>query len=115
MKRVDSILKDPVYVEYINHNMAAAKDDPFCKHDLAHSVDVARIAYILILEHQDLNFFIKYAGITGRKLPRNRIRAGLLHDIGKWRSMRRGCHAAYGARLARDLLTRAGFDEIEIR
>ena len=91
MKRVDSILKDPVYVEYINHNMAAAKDDPFCKHDLAHSVDVARIAYILILENQDLNFFIKYAGITGKEAAKEIVyAAGLLHDIGKWKEYEEG-------------------------
>jgi len=41
--------------------------------------------------------------------------AGLLHDIGKWKEYESGIdHAAYGARLARELLTRAGFDENEI-
>ncbi|MGE5544430.1 MAG: HD domain-containing protein [Bacillota bacterium] len=117
MKRVDSILKDPVYVEYINHNMMAAKDDSFCKHDLAHSVDVARIAYILILEHHDLNYFIKDAGLSGREAAKEVIYAtGLLHDIGKWKEYEEGVdHAAYGARLARDILTRAGFEEHEIK
>lgn len=117
MKRVDSILKDPVYAEYINHNMMAAKDDPFCKHDLAHMVDVARIAYILILEHQDLEYFIKDADLSGREAAKEVIYAtGLLHDIGKWKEYEEGDdHAAYGARLARELLIRAGFDENEIR
>ncbi len=117
MKRIDSILKDPVYAEYINHNMSAAKDDLFCKHDLAHSVDVARIAYILILENQDLDFFIKDAGLSGKEAAKEVVyAAGLLHDIGKWKEYEEGVdHAAYGARLARDLLTRAGFDENEIR
>lgn len=116
MNRVDLILKDPVYVEYINHNMTAAKDDPFCKHDMAHSVDVARIAYILILEHQGLTYFIKDAGLSDREAAKEVIYAtGLLHDIGKWKEYEEGVdHAAVGARLARDLLTRAGFEEPEI-
>lgn len=117
MKRVDFILKDPVYAEYINHNATAGKDDPFCKHDLAHMVDVARIAYILILERQDLIFFIQNAGLSGREAAKEVIYAtGLLHDIGKWKEYEAGVdHAAYGARLARELLTRAEFDENEIK
>ena len=116
MKRVDSILKDPVYVDYINHNMIAAKDDPFCKHDLAHSVDVARIAYILIPENQDLDFLSRMPAFPKEAAKEVVYAAGLLHDIGKWKEYEEGVdHAAYGARLARDLLTRAGFDENEIR
>ncbi len=117
MERIDMILKDSAYVDYINHNVVAAKDDPFCKHDLAHMVDVARIAYILVLEeYQDLDYFIRTTGLTGREAAKEVIyAAGLLHDIGKWKEYETGIdHATYGARLARELLTRAYFDEKEI-
>jgi len=116
VRRIDNILKDSVYMEYVDHNARAAQDDPFCKHDLVHMVDVARIAYILVLERQDINYFIKEAGLRGREAAKEVIyAAGLLHDIGKWKEIESGVdHAAYGARLARDILERSEFDDNEI-
>ncbi len=116
MKRIDLILKDPEFIEYLEHNNQAAKDDPFCKHDLSHMIDVARIAYILVLEKGFLNYFIENAGLKGRAEAKEVIYAtGLLHDIGKWKEYEAGIdHAAFGARLARDILIRAGYEDHEI-
>ncbi|NLB18459.1 MAG: HD domain-containing protein [Syntrophomonadaceae bacterium] len=116
MRRIDKILKDPAYIDHVDHNAQATKDDPFCKHDLAHMVDVARIAYILVLERQDISYFIREARLRGREAAKEVIyAAGLLHDIGKWKEIESGVdHAAYGAHLAQEILERAGFDDNEI-
>lgn len=116
MKRVELLLKDPVYQEYIRKNINLEEEEKFCKHDLQHMIDVARISYILVLEHQDLNYYIKEAKLSGKLAAKETIyTAGLLHDIGKWQEYRTGVdHAAFGARIAHDLLPRAFFNENEV-
>lgn len=87
------IMQHPKFIEYINLNKACEVERSFCRHDLQHAVDVARVAYIISLESKyDLSKEIIYA-------------AALLHDIAKWKQYREKLdHAAEGAVLAREIL-----------
>lgn len=116
MKRVELLLRDNLYNDYINRNINEELEIKFCRHDLRHHVDVARITYILVLEHNDLNYFVKESGLSGKLSAKEVIySAGLLHDIGKWKEYKTGVdHAAVGARLAREILPRAYFNTNEI-
>ena len=109
------LLKDPTFMEYIERNRAE-EEEHFCRHDLQHSIDVARIAYILVLEHQDLAYFVEFNNLRDKLAAKEVIyAAGLLHDIAKWKEYQEGVdHAVFGSRLSREILARAGFDENEI-
>jgi len=78
------------------------KDRIFCRHDLQHCVDVARIAYILVLENRlVMKKDVIYA-------------TALLHDIGRWKEYEEGVeHASASAELAADILVDCGFDAEE--
>jgi len=116
MKRIELLMKDPQYFDYLARNTAIEDKNVYCRHDLQHMIDVARIIYILILEHNDLDFFISEAGLTSRLAAKEVIyAAGLLHDVAKWQEYETGTdHAALGARVARDILQKALFDGHEI-
>lgn len=116
MKRVDLLLKDAHYNDYISSNTDGESGLKYCRHGLQHHIDVARIAYILVLEHNDLNYFVQQNGLSSKLAGKEIIyAAGLLHDIAKWKEILEGVdHATYGARLARDLLPRALFSPNEV-
>lgn len=116
MKRVELLLKVTLYNEYINRNVSEELELKFCRHDLRHHLDVARISYILVLEHNDLNYLVKEYNLSGKLAGKEVIyAAGLLHDIGKWKEYQAGIdHASFGARLAREILPRAYFNSNEI-
>ncbi|MGE5398493.1 MAG: HD domain-containing protein [Chitinophagales bacterium] len=116
MKRIELILKDPSFIDYINRNTLSDQEHRYCKHDLAHMIDVARITYILILEQQSIGNYITTGSLSGKMAARETIyAAGLLHDIGKWKEYMTGeDHAAFGARLAREMLPRLFFNDNEI-
>lgn len=102
-ERVHAILDNKDFLKYINKNKQSEKKRTFCRHGLAHLLDVARIAYILNLE-QGLGFRkdLLYA-------------AALLHDIGKWKQYKDGIpHALSSAELALGILEACRFDENEI-
>jgi len=114
LKRIELLLKDQLYNEYIQAN-TAEDGIKYCQHGLQHHIDVARIAYILVLEHSDLNYFTREAGLSSKLAAKETIyAAGLLHDIGKWKEIQAGVnHATYGSRLAPDILARAFFNPNE--
>ncbi len=116
LKRVELLINDSLYRQYMNYNLEEEREPKFCQHDFSHHLDVARIAYILVLEHNDLNYFIKENGLSGKLAAKEVIyAAGMLHDIGKWKEYREGIdHASYGARIARDILARAFFNPNEV-
>lgn len=116
MKRIELLLNDPVFNQHMQHNAELEVEPQFCRHDIHHHIDVARIAYILVLEHNDLNYFVKEARLSGRLAAKEVIyAAGLLHDIAKWQEYKAGAdHAAIGARLAREILPRVFFNPHEI-
>ncbi|NPV28706.1 MAG: HD domain-containing protein [Firmicutes bacterium] len=117
MERIDAIVRDPLFQECLGKNKRAERDREFCKHDLQHFVDVARIAYILMLESGDLRQFIQENQLSGPHAAKEVIyAAGILHDIGRWQEYESGeDHAPLGAELAGQILPRAGFTPGEIR
>lgn len=115
MKRIQNLVHDPDYQEYIRRNVELEMDQLHCGHDLAHHFDVARITYILVLEQNELNYFVQDAGLSSRLAAKEVIyAAGLLHDVGLWQEYKSGeSHAAVSARLAREILPSAGFSPLE--
>lgn len=67
----NKILKNPKYIKANNTIAKLEENRLFCRHDIAHSLDVARIAYIINLEDK--------LGINKNKI----YAAALLHDIGR--------------------------------
>ncbi|NLP24466.1 MAG: HD domain-containing protein [Syntrophomonadaceae bacterium] len=116
MKRVELLVNDELYNQYLQRNAEEEKEPKFCLHDFRHHLDVARIAYILVLEHNDFKYFMQEYGLSGRLAAKEVIYgAGLLHDIGKWQEYKAGVdHASFGAKLAREILPRAFFDPNEV-
>lgn len=117
MERIDAIVRDPLFQECLEKIRAAEKEREFCKHDMQHFVDVARITYILMLESGSLASFIEENGLKGPRSAKEVIyAAGILHDIGRWRQYETGeDHAPAGAAIAEEILERAGFTPAERR
>ncbi|MEW9124265.1 MAG: HD domain-containing protein [Thermotaleaceae bacterium] len=86
----------------MKRNHDAETERIFCKHNLQHSIDVARVAYILSLERElQLSKEVIYA-------------TGLLHDIGRWEEYANGIsHAEASAVLSEKILVDSGFDSAE--
>lgn len=102
MERIDKLLKHDSFIGNLSKNMAAEAERCFCRHDMPHFLDVARIGMILNLkERQGLEEEIIYA-------------AGLLHDIGKHLQYSQGLpHEKASAGLAPAILRDCGFDDKE--
>lgn len=99
MDRIKQILYHPLFRQYMNENAAKETDRIFCKHNLAHVEEVARIACIL-----------------GQKLFEKDMiyAAALLHDIGRHIQYETGeKHPEAGARLAPEILKDCGFSDAE--
>jgi len=84
-------------------NTMSERDRQFCKHDLSHALDVARIAYIINLE-------------DGLDLPKEWIyAAALLHDLTKWQQHTEGIpHNESAMEPALQILLDCGFFDAEI-
>ena len=103
MERVKQIVKHPLYQYNQQKIEEAEKDRFFCKHGREHALDVARILYIQILEH-DLP--IKKDVVYG---------TALLHDIGRWEQYeKRIPHHEAGAKIAGSILSECGYSKEEI-
>lgn len=102
MERIDRILKHDLFIQNLNKNRAAEAKRCFCRHDMVHFLDVARIGMILNLkEQQGIEEELIYA-------------AGLLHDIGKNMQYSQGIpHERASAEIAPSILKDCGFDEKE--
>ena len=102
MDRVNCILNDEEYRAYLSAIATAEATRVFCRHDMAHFLDVCRIAMILNLE---LGLCLDKEMIYG---------AGLLHDIGRWMQYASGVdHAIASAQIAPPILKRCGFSKSE--
>ena len=103
MELANKILKHPQYLRYIELNSKAETNRVFCKHDLQHALDVARVACIISMEKKlEISKEVLYA-------------AALLHDIAKWKQYRYGVdHAAEGAVLAREILEDIGVNCVSV-
>ena len=51
MQRIDAILHDEKFCYGLERIVALEHDRIFCRHDLSHLLDVARIAWIMVLEN----------------------------------------------------------------
>ncbi|NFG61795.1 HD domain-containing protein [Clostridium sp. CMCC3677] len=71
MNRLNDILSDEKYIYYLKRNKQYEKNREFCKHNLEHLLDVARIAQEINLEEK-LGFSKEIIYTTA-----------ILHDIGR--------------------------------
>lgn len=103
MKRVQKILEHPFYKECIVRIEKHEEDRDFCKHDMGHFLDVARIAMLLnITENKEP---IKKDVVYG---------TALLHDIGRFVQYEEGTdHAEASAKLAPGILKDCGYKDKE--
>lgn len=102
MDRINQICAHPRWNECVEHIRVLEQDRIFCRHDTAHFLDVARLAYIENLE-QGLGFSkdLIYA-------------AALLHDIGRHLQYTKGIpHEQASAAQAELILTDCGFSSQE--
>jgi putative nucleotidyltransferase with HDIG domain len=100
---VQKIYEQEAFKLHMEQNKAAEATRIFCKHDLQHCIDVARIATILNLQE-------------GFGVSKELIYAtALLHDIGRHLQYENGTpHEEASAKLAPDILAACGFAEEEI-
>lgn len=102
MERVNLILNHPMYQECLAKIEAAEKDRLFCRHNMSHFLDVARIAMIFNLE--------KGLGLNKEWI----YAAGLLHDIGRYVQYEDGTpHEEASSRIAPKILEECGFNKKE--
>ena len=103
MDRINQILRHPFFKKYMEANAVNEKNRVFCRHDMSHVLDVARIAYILNIEE-------------AHHLSRDMIYgAALLHDIGRHVQYETGeKHAYVSAGLAPEILKECDFSEEEV-
>ncbi|MGB5824130.1 MAG: HD domain-containing protein [Proteocatella sp.] len=102
-ERFQRILKNKQYRHHLELISNHEKDRIFCKHDLSHFLDVARIAYILCLEDKaHLSKDLIYA-------------AALVHDVGRHVQYEDGTpHEQASAELCGPILMQEGYSEDEI-
>lgn len=101
-ERVNRILNNQSYKEYVEKNKMAEADRRFCHHDMGHFLDVARLGMIL-KEKEGLSVVeeLLYA-------------AALLHDIGRWQQYQDGTpHEQASVLLAPKILEECGFEKEE--
>lgn len=100
MKKIDQIIGHSLFGMSIEKINILEKDRIFCKHGIDHGLDVARMAYITVLE-QGMPFSkeVVYA-------------AALLHDIGRWQQYTEGIpHDAASEKLAGKILADTDFSD----
>lgn len=104
MKRVNEIIQHPLFRDRLERLRILESERVFCRHDVPHLLDVARLMWIVVLEQQlPLDREVVYA-------------AALLHDLGRVDQMERGVpHDQASAELASQILPEAGFLPKEIQ
>lgn len=100
MDKVNKICRHPLWRESLEAIQELEKERIFCRHDITHFLDVARIAYIENLE--------KSLGISREWI----YTAALLHDIGRHRQYLEGIpHDIASMQIAEEILKDCGFEE----
>ena len=98
MVRVNRILADAEYIKLIKEIEELEVDRIYCRHDMTHFLDVARIARLICV---DENIKCEASSIYA---------AALLHDIGRGVQYKNGTpHEEASYRLAPPILERAGY------
>lgn len=102
MDRINQILNHDLYKMYLEKNEKAEADRCFCRHNIGHLLDVARIGMLLNLEE-------------AYGLPKDHVYgAALLHDIGRFMQYEDGTpHEIASAGLAPRILHDCGFEDKE--
>ena len=98
MERVNKILNNKKYKELLERLNELEKERVFCKHNMEHFLDLARIAYIKVLE-------------TGLHYNKEVIYAiALLHDMGRVIQYENGTpHDAASVTIAKEILKEIDF------
>ena len=99
MEKVEKILKNSKYRYYEKKIEEAEKDREFCRHDIKHCIDVARLTLLL---SYDENVPLDRELVYG---------AALLHDIGRAESC--ADHRQRGAKLCVPILMECGYSKEE--
>jgi len=103
MERFNYILNDENYIYYLQRNKSLEKGRKFCKHNLKHFLDVARIAQAINLE-ENLGFEKEIIYTTA-----------ILHDIGKSFQYENGTpHEIASSEIATEFLEKYEFSKEEI-
>lgn len=101
MERVNGILINDKYRQYQSMVEITERDRIFCRHDLRHCIDVARITMLLSYEE----------GVT---LDKELVyAAALLHDIGRARDSHN--HHIKSAEMSEEILRKSGFSAAEAK
>ncbi len=102
MNRIDKILNHDLFLYHLRANESAEAQRCFCRHNMEHFLDVARIGMIINLEEGfGLDKELIYA-------------AALLHDMGKHLQYENGTpHEIAGGQIAPEILKDCGFDDDE--
>ena len=103
MEKYHKIMKHEIFLDYISRIEKIEEDRIYCRHNIVHLLDVARIAYLHVLEQRlPLEKDLVYA-------------AALLHDIGKVDQYEKKIpHELGGAKIAVGILQDCGYAEGEI-
>lgn len=102
MKIVNDILNNKIYKENLDKLSRYEEKREFCKHDLKHFIDMARIAYIMILE-ENLPYSKEFI-----------YTIALLHDIGRVKQYEEGTpHNIASVTLSKEILKELDFTEEE--
>lgn len=103
MERIERIMEHPLYRKNQQRIEELEQNRVFCRHGIGHSLDVARILYILVLEREAC-------------VPKDVVyAAALLHDIGRAVQYEENRpHHEVGAELAETILKDCGYEPEEI-
>ena len=104
MDLINQIISHPLWRENMEKIRQLEQTRVFCRHDIDHLLDVARLAYIESLE-------------KNLEIPRETIyAAALLHDLGRAMQYEQGIsHDTAGAQLAEIILKDCGLPESQRR
>ena len=103
MENIDKILNNKLYKESLEKLKLYEKDREFCNDTIEHFIDVARIAYIMVLEENiEISKEVIYA-------------IGLLHDIGRVKQYEDGTnHDLASVEMSKEILSETKFDKEEV-
>lgn len=130
MERIDKVMNHPVFRDTMEKIEQAEIDRFFCRHNLNHALDVARIFYILLLEEQvsgsriladkeneKMSVDKEFVNCDSAELPIDKelvYATALLHDIGRFEQYENGTpHNEAGSKLAGEIMASCGFSEEE--
>ena len=116
MERLQAVLDHPDFRSCLALTAVHEEKRRFCRHDLAHAYDVARIFYIFWLQQNCSAGTDRQDDPCAESCREMIYAAALVHDIGRWRQYldKTKDHAEESAQLAVPILQAAGFDGAEI-